>query len=219
MIKCCIFDLDGTILNTITTITHFVNKTLQKFGYATITEEQCKYFVGNGARLLITRTLAHLGVTDESTVNAVLDAYDREYKSNPYHLTNKYSGIDELLLGLRRAGISLAVVSNKQDRIAKDAVAHFFPNTFDLVIGGRDGVPLKPAPDAPLAVLSELGFTHEECAFIGDTSVDGQTGKNMDAAMTIGVSWGFRKRYELAMADRIADEPSEILRLLTERNI
>lgn len=219
MIKCCIFDLDGTILNTITTITHFVNKTLQNFGYPTITEEQCKYFVGNGARLLITRTLAHFGVTDEEAVDTVLDAYDREYKSDPYHLTAKYDGIDELLSGLRRAGIRLAVVSNKQDRIAKDAVAHFFPDAFDLVVGGRDGVPLKPAPDAPLSVLSELGFSPDECAFVGDTSVDVQTGKNMNAAMAIGVSWGFRKRDELAMADRIVDEPSEILKLLTEQNI
>ena len=219
MIKCCIFDLDGTILNTITTITHFVNKTLQKCGYDAITEEQCKYFVGNGARLLITRALAHLGVTDEKTVDTLLDAYDRDYKSDPYHLTCKYDGIDELLLGLRRAGVSLAVVSNKQDKIAKDAVAHFFPDTFDLVVGSRDGVPLKPAPDAPLSVLSKLGFAPDECAFIGDTAVDVETGKNMGAARVIGVCWGFRKRDELAMADRIVDEPSEILKLLTEQNI
>ncbi len=216
MIKCCIFDLDGTILNTITTITHFVNKTLQKFGYETIAEEQCKYFVGNGARLLITRTLTHLGITDEQTVDTVLDAYDREYKSNPYHLTCKYDGIDELISGLRRAGISLAVVSNKQDRIAKDAVAHFFPDTFDLVVGGRDGVPLKPAPDAPLSVLSALGFSHEECAFIGDTAVDVETGKNMCAAEVIGVCWGFRKREELLAADHIVSDPAEILDILTK---
>ena len=218
MIKCCIFDLDGTILNTITTITYFVNKTLQKFGYPNITEDQCKYFVGNGARLLITRTLAHFGVTDEKTVGAVLDAYDRDYKSDPYYLTAKYDGIDELLSGLQRAGIRLAVVSNKQDRIAKDAVAHFFPDAFDLVVGGKDGVPLKPAPDAPLLVLSALGFAPEECAFVGDTAVDVQTGKNMNAARVIGVSWGFRKREELSDADYVADDPAQILRVLTEQN-
>ena len=218
MIKCCIFDLDGTILNTITTITYFVNKTLQKFGYPNITEDQCKYFVGNGARLLITRTLAHFGVTDEKTAGAVLDAYDRDYKSDPYYLTAKYDGIDELLSGLRRAGIRLAVVSNKQDRIAKDAVSHFFPDTFDMVVGGKDGVPLKPAPDAPLSVLFELGFSPDECAFVGDTSVDVQTGKNMNATMAIGVSWGFRKREELSDADYVADDPAQILRVLTEQN-
>ncbi len=216
MIKCCIFDLDGTILNTITTITHFVNKTLQKFGYPNITEDQCKYFVGNGARLLITRTLAHFGVTDEKTVDTVLDAYDRDYKSDPYYLSAKYDGIDELLSELHRAGIRLAVVSNKQDRIAKDAVAHFFPDTFDMVVGGKDGVPLKPAPDAPLFVLSALGFAPEECAFVGDTAVDVQTGKNMNAARVIGVSWGFRKREELSDADYVADDPAQILRVLTE---
>lgn len=218
MIKCCIFDLDGTILNTITTITYFVNKTLQKLGYPTITEEQCKYFVGNGARLLVARTLAHFGNTDNATVDAVLAEYDRDYKSSPYYLTDKYDGIDELLSGLRRAGVSLAVVSNKQDRIAKDAVAHFFPEVFDLTVGGRDGVPLKPAPDAPLAVLSELGFAPDECAFVGDTAVDVQTGKNMGAAAVIGVSWGFRKREELVAADHIVETPAEILALLTEQN-
>ena len=219
MIKCCIFDLDGTILNTITTITHFVNKTLQNFGYPTITEEQCKYFVGNGARLLITRTLAHFGVTDEKTVDTVLNAYDRDYKSDPYYLTAKYDGIDELLSGLHRAGIRLAVVSNKQDRIAKDAVAHFFPDTFDLVVGGKESVPLKPAPDAPLSVLSKLGFSPDECAFVGDTAVDVQTGKNMNAARVIGVSWGFRKREELSDADCVVDDPAQILRVLTEQNL
>ena len=219
MIKCCIFDLDGTILNTITTITHFVNKTLQKFGYPNITEDQCKCFVGNGARLLITRTLAHFGVTDEKTVDTVLDAYDRDYKSDPYHLTAKYDGIDDLLSGLHRAGIRLAVVSNKQDRIAKDAVAHFFPDTFDMVVGGKEGVPLKPAPDAPLSVLSALGFTPCECAFVGDTAVDVQTGKNMNAARVIGVSWGFRNREELSDADYIADDPAQILSALTEQNL
>ena len=218
MIKCCIFDLDGTILNTITTITHFVNKTLQKFGYPTITKEQCKYFVGNGARLLITRTLAHLGVTDVKTVDAVLDEYDRDYKSNPYYLTDKFDGIDELLSQLRRAGVNLAVVSNKQDAIAKDAVAYFFPDVFDLTVGGKDGVALKPAPDAPLSVLSELGFTPDECAFVGDTSVDVQTGKNMGAAVVIGVLWGFRGAEELAEADRIVGRPEEILSLLTGQN-
>lgn len=218
MIKCCIFDLDGTILNTITTITHFVNNTLQKFGYPNITEDQCKHFVGNGARLLITRALAHFGVTDEKTVDTVLDAYDRDYKADPYYLTAKYDGIDALLSGLHRAGIRLAVVSNKQDRIAKDAVAHFFPDTFDLVVGGKDGVPLKPAPDAPVSVLTTLGFTPDECAFIGDTAVDVQTGKNMNAAMAIGVSWGFREREELSDADCIADDPAQILRALTEQN-
>ena len=211
MIKCCIFDLDGTILNTLTTITHFVNKTLQKFGYGSITTDECRRFVGNGARLLITRALASLGESDEPTISRVLADYDREYGSDPYHLTCTYEGIEDLLSDLRERGISLAVVSNKQDVITKAAVAHFFPSTFDVAVGGRDGIRLKPAPDAPLAVLAELGFDPSECAFIGDTSVDVQTGRNMSAGLVVGVSWGFRDASDLALADVIASSATDVL--------
>ena len=218
MIKCCVFDLDGTILDTISTITYYVNKTLQKFGYGEITEEQCKHFVGNGARKLIERTLAHFDLTDAELVNTVLDAYDKAYKSAPYHLTDCFPGMAELLLALRARGIKLAVVSNKQDAITREAVSHFYPDTFDAVVGGRDGVALKPAPDAPLALISGLGFSPDEVAFIGDTSVDVETGINMGAGLVIGVSWGFRKIDELSRADAIANHPAEILAIMENKN-
>ena len=218
MIKCCVFDLDGTILDTISTITYYVNKTLQKIGYGEITEEQCKHFVGNGARKLIERTLAHFGLTDAELVNTVLGAYDKAYKSAPYHLTDCFPGMAELLLALRARGIKLAVVSNKQDAITREAVSHFYPDTFDAVVGGRDGVALKPAPDAPLALISGLGFSPDEVAFIGDTSVDVETGINMGAGLVIGVSWGFRKIDELSRADAIVHSPDEILSAIDEKN-
>lgn len=210
MIKCCIFDLDGTILDTITTITHFVNKALQKFGYGSITVDQCKYFAGNGARTLITRSLAYFGVSDKEEIERVLASYDADYKSDPYNLTEVFSGIPEALSALRSEGIKLAVISNKQDKITKDAIAYFFPGMFDLVYGGRDGVALKPAPDAPLALLRELGCRPEETAFIGDTSVDVETGKNMGAGRVIGVLWGFRKADELCAADVIISQTGEL---------
>ena len=210
MIKCCIFDLDGTILDTIATITHFVNKALHKFGYGSITVNEGRYFAGNGARTLITRSLAHFGESDPDLIERVLEYYDGEYNADPYHLTQVFDGINELLLKLKEQGIALAVVSNKQDAIAKAAVSHFFPGIFDTVVGGRSGIALKPAPDAPLAVLSELGITASECAFVGDTSVDVETGRNMSAALVIGVTWGFREREELAEADVIASHPDEI---------
>ena len=218
MIKCCIFDLDGTILDTIATITHFVNKALHKFGYGSITVEEGRYFAGNGARTLITRSLAHFGELDPAVIDRVLDYYDKEYKADPYHLTTVFDGINELLLKLREEGIALAVVSNKQDAIAKAAVSHFFPNIFDIAAGGRSGIALKPAPDAPLAVLSELGFTPSECAFVGDTSVDVDTGRNMSAALVIGVTWGFREREELASADVIASTADEVFSAVLSQN-
>ena len=210
MIKCCIFDLDGTILDTISTITHFVNKALHKFGYGSITVNEGRYFAGNGARTLITRSLAHFGESDPDLIERVLEYYDGEYNADPYNSTKVFEGINELLMKLKERGIALAVVSNKQDAIAKAAVSHFFPDVFDTVVGGRHGIALKPAPDAPLAVLSELGFTADECAFVGDTSVDVETGRNMSAALVIGVTWGFREREELAEADAIVSHPDEI---------
>ena len=218
MIKCCLFDLDGTILNTISTITYYVNKPLHKFGYGEITEEECKSFVGNGARNLIVRALSHLGISDGEVAERVLSAYDKEYKSAPYHLTARYSGIVELLTELRARGIKLAVVSNKQDAITREAVSHFYPETFDAVVGGKEGVPLKPSPDAPLSLLSELGAAPAEAAFIGDTSVDVETGINMGAGLVIGVSWGFRSIDELSCADVIVHSPCDLLLAIDNKN-
>ena len=217
MIKAFIFDLDGTVLDTINTITHYVNKTLQKFGYGSITVEQCKYFAGNGARVLIERTLASLGIDDPTVVSDVLVAYDAEYKSDPYHLTERFHGVPELLSDLRLRGMKLAVISNKQDPITREAIAHFYPDVFDVVVGGRSGVPLKPSPDAPLAIAHELGVLPSECAFVGDTSVDVETGINMGAGLVIGVLWGFRKADELSAASCIVSRPEEIPQLLSRQ--
>ena len=218
MIKCCIFDLDGTILDTLSTITYYVNKTLHKFGYGEITEQECKAFIGNGARNLIDRALAHLGVRDAEIAGRVLSAYDKEYKSAPYHLTERYSGMAELLSELRLRGIKLAVVSNKQDAITREAVSHFYPDVFDAALGGKEGVPLKPAPDAPLSLLSELGISPSEAAFVGDTAVDVETGINMGAGLVIGVSWGFRDLDELSRADVVANSPCDVLLAINNRN-
>ena len=210
MIKCCIFDLDGTILDTITTIMHYVNKTLHKFGYGSITAEEGKYFVGGGARRLIALSLAHFGESDPAVIDRVLEYYDGEYSADPYYLTTVFEGINELLASLSERGIALAVLSNKQDAITKAAVSHFFPGKFDTVVGGRQGVALKPAPDAAIALISELGYTPSECAFIGDTAVDLETGRNMAAGLVIGVSWGFREREELASADVVVSTAEEV---------
>lgn len=213
MIKCCIFDLDGTILNTITSITHFVNETLQKYGIDTITEDECKYFAGNGARNLIMRSLKSKGITDADLVERVLSDYNAAYDADPLYLTSAFDGIKELLISLSERGIRLAVLSNKPDSTVKSIVKSFFPGLFDDVRGGVEGVPLKPAPDIPLDILKGFGISAENTAWIGDTSTDMQTGVNLGAALNIGVLWGFRLRDELeaAGAHVIVSKPDEIL--------
>ena len=197
MIKAVIFDLDGTILNTIVTITHFVNQTLQKYGILPITEAECKNFIGDGARKLIERSLASKGIFDEKTLDKILLEYNSIYDENPFYLTEKYEGIEALLLKLKSMGIKLGVISNKPHPTTVSAIAYFYPDLFDLVVGGRDGVPLKPAVAAGEAMLRELGVSADEVIYVGDSGVDMIFGKAIDAAHTLGAGWGFRSEEEL----------------------
>ena len=212
MIKACIFDMDGTVLDTISTITYYVNETLKKFGIREISEDECKIFVGNGARVLIERTLKSRGC-DENMLEEVLAVYGAAYDANPVYKTAPYDGILKLLSDLKSRGIKVGIVSNKQDFLTRPLARDFFGELVDLARGGREGVALKPAPDAVLDMLRELSVSPSECAYIGDTGVDMKTGKNTNARLTIGVLWGFRGRDELLEngADVIVSRPEEIL--------
>ena len=200
MIKAVIFDLDGTVLNTIVTITHFVNETLQKHGISSITETECKTFVGDGARKLIERSLASKGIFDKEALEKILHEYNYAYDENPFHLTKKYEGIESLILELKAKGIKLGVISNKPHPTTVSAVAHFYPETFDVVLGGREGVPLKPSTLAAEAMLRELSVTADEVIYVGDSGVDMLFGKAFGAAHTLGAGWGFRGKDELLSA-------------------
>lgn len=212
MIKAVIFDLDGTVLNTIVTITHFVNETLQKHGVSTITEAECKAFIGDGARKLIQRSLASKSAFDKETLEKVLPEYNSAYDENPFHLTEKYEGIESLLIELKVRGIKLGVISNKPHPTTVSAIAHFYPSVFDLVVGGREGVPLKPAVAAGEAMLRELGVSADEVIYVGDSGVDMTFGKAIGAAYTLGAGWGFRGEEELlsAGADRVFMDASSM---------
>ena len=216
MIKYCVFDLDGTLLNTITTITHYVNRVLRAEGLKEINEEECKIFVGDGAYKLIERALGSRGVFDTDTVLRVLDAYTHEYHRNTLYLTEPYDGVLSLLQGLKERGIATAVLSNKPDVAAVLVTDHFFPGMLSLCRGGIDGVPLKPAPDALLSIMEQLGAKRGEVAFIGDTAVDIATAKNAGVALSVGCLWGFRDRRELeeAGADRLIAHPEELIEVI-----
>lgn len=212
MPKCVIFDLDGTILDTIETITFFVNKTFSEIGLQPILVEDCKYYAGNGARVLIERALASRGITDETRVSEVLGVYKKHYDDDPLYITRPFDGIPEMLIKLREAGYKLAVVSNKPDSAAGPIVKHFFGDSFDAVTGALDGYPCKPDPALSLKLLSDLGISAKDSIFVGDTYVDMETGKNLGSAKVIGCLWGFRDRAELigSGADAVVSGADEL---------
>lgn len=220
MIKLCIFDLDGTILSTLTTITHYVNETLQKYGLSPISEAECSTFVGNGARKLITCAAECRGVSGEVKISEMFSCYNAAYNASPYYLTEVYPGIRELIDALKERGIALAVLSNKPDFATRATVSHFFGDSFDMALGGREGIPLKPDAESAAAIFSHFGVLPTEVAFIGDSEVDVTTAKNIGAALGIAVSWGLRDRKQLLIsgAEHIAESPDEVLKMIDKYN-
>lgn len=211
MKKLCIFDLDGTLMNTIPAISHFGNSALKKYGFPEIKPDRYKILVGNGRDLLIHRMLNESGNDTEENFKNVGGAYDSAYEADPLYKTAPYDGILNLLATLKEKGFALAVLSNKPDNVTQDVVRLFFGDTFDVVAGKKPGVKTKPDPEGVFAILDELKMTAEESYFIGDTSVDVTTGKNAGIE-SIGVLWGFRDKEELegAGADHIVTKAEEI---------
>ncbi len=210
MIKACIFDLDGTLLNTLPTIRHYVNLTLSKFEIGSVSEKDVKKMVGNGSKKLIERAILKQGA-ELDDFEKIHKFYSDSYDKDVTYLTHTYDGIPELLIELKTSGIKTAVLSNKPDFAAKEAVKTFLGDLVDVVYGGREDVPLKPDPEGVYQIMEELQVTKDECIFIGDSSVDMQTGKNA-GIFAIGVDWGFRDEDELVQngADKIVSEPAEI---------
>lgn len=212
MIKYCVFDLDGTIFNTLTTITHYINETLAASGIEPITEQECCSFIGHGSGTLIRLTVESKGIYDAEYTARIHREYNARYNEDTLYLTEPYQGIPEMLSALKARGIRLGVLSNKPDVTTNLIINSFFPGVFDDVRGGREGVALKPAPDALNMMISDAGLMPEEVMFIGDTKVDIETALGAGVGRRVGVSWGFRSREELVRAGAhvIADHPSDI---------
>lgn len=220
MYKACIFDLDGTLTDTLESLTYSVNATLRELGLAQITDEQCKAFVGSGARKLIERSLKAAGDSKLKHMEEAMEVYGRIFKENcTYHVT-PYEGIEEMLEKLKQAGVKLAVLSNKPHLQTRDVVATFFKSgTFTCVQGQQEGVPRKPDPTAVFQLADELGVTREECLYIGDSDVDMKTGVAAGVT-TIGVTWGFRSREVLEEngATYIVNKAKEIISIVEGEN-
>ncbi|MBQ7793718.1 MAG: HAD family hydrolase [Clostridia bacterium] len=212
MKKLCIFDLDGTLLNTLPTIAYYGNNALEAYGLPPIELERYKILVGDGRDMLIHRMLKEYESDTLELYEKVGAVYDAAYEADYMFKTEPYDGIDELLAALSRQGIKLAVLSNKPHNVAKVIVEKIFPNIFCEIWGKRPDYPTKPSPEAALEICSLAGTAADETVFIGDTSVDIITGKNAHFH-TIGCEWGFRTKAELenAGADLIAKTPAEII--------
>lgn len=216
MIKAVIFDLDGTLVNSLDDLATAGNHALNVFGFTTHETEKYKYFVGNGIPNLIYRILPE-DKRDSDTIDKVHKEFLNYYKLHSNDKTYVYSGIKELIAELRERKIKVAVVSNKAHGPANEVVNATLPNTFDLVFGQRPEIPTKPDPTLTLMAMEELGVKPNECVFIGDSGMDAKTGVN-SGALPVGVLWGFRTADELLQngAKHLINEPSELIRIIEE---
>lgn len=204
MIKTVIFDLDGTLLNTLLDLKESTNYALRQFGYPERTLEEIRYFVGNGVRKLIERAVPE----NCENIEECIAIFKEHYEKNMYNNTACYNSIEMILRELRSQGAKIGVVSNKFDLAVKELCKKYFGDLIDIAIGQFDDVPPKPAPNGVLKALNELG--EETAIYVGDSEVDVQTAKNANLPC-IGVTWGFRDRENLKGADFIIDEPCDII--------
>lgn len=213
MYKAFIFDLDGTLTDTLESLTFSVNATLEELGLEKITQEQCRAFVGNGARVLIERSLEAAGDETSSMLEKAMEIYGRIFKEHCTYKVAPYDGVTEMLKALKRQGMKLAVLSNKPHLQTKDVVQTFFgTELFDEVQGQEDGKARKPDPKALYEVLERLQVDQKECVYVGDSEVDMMTGKAA-GVLTVGVTWGFRTKDVLQEhgADHTVDSAEQLV--------
>ncbi len=218
MIKAVLFDLDGTLADSLVDLADGVNRALEGCGYPTHPVDAFKYFVGDGIPKMIERALPE-SERNADRVNELKDIFLPYYAEHYADNTYAYSGMPELIADLKQRGFIVAVVTNKEQNMANEVVTSLYGNVFDLIFGKRDGIPAKPDPTAALMAMRELGVRPCECVFLGDSGMDVATAVN-SGAVPVGELWGFRQRDELLEngARFIIEKPSELLELIEELN-
>ncbi len=197
MTKLIIFDLDGTLLNTIEDISGSCNYALDKCGYPTHDIKAYRYFVGSGIRNLILRALPEKDRTEENAIK-VEEHFYPHYDIHKCDKTAPYPGMLKVLQTLQKEGKKIAVATNKYQEGADGVIEEYFPEIhFDIVLGQVDSRPIKPAPDIVYEAMNSAGVTPEETIYIGDSDIDMKTGLSA-GVRTVGVAWGFREEDELA---------------------
>ena len=211
--KAVLFDMDGTVLDTLDDLADSVNRSLREFCLPEVSRFQVGQSLGNGAKYLIRHCLPE--GSDEALCEQVLSFYKPWYDAHCLIKTKPYDGILQLMETLRADGVSQAIISNKPDSAVQELAEAFFPGLMDVVIGESPAVKRKPSPDTVLAAASQMGLMASDCVYIGDTEVDLETARNagMDC---IPVSWGFRTEEQLraAGAEEIIRSPEELKKKL-----
>ena len=204
-----IFDLDGTLLDTLQDLANAVNYSMRTMKYPERTLDEVRRFIGDGMKMLIRRAVP--AETGEEDCEKALALFREYYNAHLCDCTTVYGGMGELISTLKADGKKLAVVSNKADDASNAVVHHFFGDSFDIVLGRREDFPPKPEPDSVLYVMKQLGSDTAECIYIGDSDTDVDTAHNAGLPC-IGVTWGNRERrlLEEKGAEFIVDSPEEI---------
>ena len=205
-----VFDLDGTLLDTLEDLTASINHMLSLNGFPLRTLGEIRTFVGNGMAKLVERSLPENA--DMNNFGAYSKQFTQHYGKNSKNKTRAYDGVIDVLCALKNKGIKTAVVSNKMDEQTKPLCREFFGSTVDYAVGQKEGIEKKPAPDSVFDALRTLGSGKEESVYIGDSDVDFMTAKNSGLDF-IGVSWGFKGRefLEALGAKTVIDSPQELI--------
>ncbi len=212
-LKAIVFDMDGTLLDTLTDLKDSLNHTLRRCGYPERTLDEVRHFVGSGIGKLVSRAMPN--GEENPTFPVVFEEMKQYYADHCRIHTRPYDGIPELLKALHDAGYPMAVVSNKVHPQTVALREEFFKDTIDVAIGAKDGVPLKPAPESVWDALEQLGCDKEDAVYIGDSDIDVATARN-SGLRCISVLWGFRTKDELLAvgADCFVETPAELQKLL-----
>ena len=214
--KLLFFDLDGTLVDSLQGIGRGVNMTLKGFGYPERTPEEIRSAIGNGARMLIARSMPSTEAQDEAKIDRVLAAYQRNYETYCLDDDQCFDGMKEVIVHYAKRGVRIAVLSNKYDAFVKRICNRLFPDGEITVAQGQTELPIKPDPTAVLHIAKQLGIAPADCAFIGDSDVDIFTGQNA-GMYTVGCAWGYRPETELvqAGADVVLHHPTELINLFS----
>lgn len=205
-----VFDMDGTILDTLDDLTDTLNMSLAEVGMPVRTKDEVRSFVGNGVGKLLERAVPK-GTSDEKSAE-LAEAFRKNYAVHCADKTKPYDGVPEAIAALRAAGMKTAVVSNKVDFAVQALAEDYFAGLFDIAVGEREGVRRKPAPDSVNEILRALDVPREAAVYVGDSDVDADTARNAGVDF-VGVGWGFRPREVLAAhgAEIIVDSAAQLL--------